>query len=178
MELPPPPLTTRLATRQGGTTHSLVLDMASNRRVTSTSSAPQLGHADRTTQDENQLDAQSLQSDTHPRNIARPQYSDYFHLTSSDIIRLRQSGKLPRLCNASHLLVSQGVIACNKGNPLLCYFSISRSLRKWRSCRCYRRPFRLVLIRLFTSLLILATFFFVLYFCNKYILNFSVFYSC
>jgi hypothetical protein len=76
------------------------------------------------------------------------------------------------------VLVSQGVIACNKGNPLLCYFSMSRSLRKWRSCRYCRRPFRLVLIRPFISLLILATFSFVLCFCNKYILNFSVLYSC
>jgi hypothetical protein len=27
-----------------------------------------------------------------------------------------------KIDNRFHLLVSQGVIACNKGNPLLCYF--------------------------------------------------------
>jgi hypothetical protein len=84
-------------------------------------------------------------------------------------LRLRQS----QLQTLLYLLVSQGVIAYNKGNPLLCYFSMTSSLRKTRSCKCCRRLLRLVLIRLFTSLPTLVTFFFVLCFCNKYILNFS-----
>jgi hypothetical protein len=71
-----------------------------------------------------------------------------------------------------------GLLHAIRGIRCCVIFSMSSSLLKWRSCRCCRRPLRLVLIRPFISLPTLVTFVFVLCFCNKYILNFSVLHSC